>query len=265
MGQGWVPAFMAGKKCLGELGMARCLYHHVSGTGHSRTRPAYPFDNITAPVDNAGTQSRSFAQPIAVGSFTRHQRADRCALHRSVVRFDVGTALGCLLVNLQLVRALQPWSSNVGKRLVKTPKTYVRDSGLVHSLLGLASIDSLLAHPVAGASWEGFVIEQLIAAVPDATASFYRTTHGAEADLVLEFRNGDTWIVEIKRSSAPTVSKGFYSAAIDLGATRKWVVAPVAESYPMRDGIEVHNPLTAASMTLAYLCQNDCFLLRHSR
>ena len=153
-----------------------------------------------------------------------------------------------LLCDLMLVRRLAAWHGNVGKRLVRAPKIYVRDSGLAHSLLGLASIDSLLAHPVAGASWEGFVIEQLIAAVPDATASFYRTTHGAEADLVLEFRNGDTWIVEIKRSSAPTVSKGFYSAAIDLGATRKWVVAPVAESYPMRDGIEVHNPLTAASM-----------------
>ena len=91
----------------------------------------------------------------------------------------------------------------MGKRLVRAPKVYVRDSGIVHALLGLTSLESVLGHPVAGASWEGFVIEQLLAAVPDAEASFYRTSHGAEADLVLGFRNGETWIVEIKRALAP--------------------------------------------------------------
>lgn len=153
-----------------------------------------------------------------------------------------------LLCDLMLVRRLPAWSGNVGKRLVRSPKVYVRDSGLVHALLGLQTLDHVLGHPVAGSSWEGFVIEQLLAAAPQAQASFYRTSHGAEADLVLQLRNGQTWVVEVKRSSAPTVSKGFYLAAADVGATRKLLVAPVAEAYPMREGIEVMNPLTAAHL-----------------
>lgn len=153
-----------------------------------------------------------------------------------------------LLADLMLVRRLPAWHGNVGKRLVRAAKVYVRDSGITHALLGLASLESVLAHPVAGTSWEGFVIEQLIAAAPDAEASFYRTSHGAEADLVLAFRSGATWVVEIKRSSAPAVSKGFHLAAKDVGATKKLLVAPVANSYPMRDGIEVMNPLAAARL-----------------
>lgn len=156
-----------------------------------------------------------------------------------------------LLCDLMLVRRLPAWHGNVGKRLVRAPKVYVRDSGIVHALLGLPDMESVLAHPVAGASWEGFVIEQLIAAATRAEASFYRTAHGAEADLVLDFRDGDTWVVEIKRASAPTVSKGFHLAADDVGATRKLLIAPVAESYPMRDGIEAMNPLAAARLASA--------------
>jgi predicted AAA+ superfamily ATPase len=151
-----------------------------------------------------------------------------------------------LLCDLMLVRRLPAWSGNVGKRLIRSPKVYVRDSGLVHALLGLPTLDAVLSHPVAGSSWEGFVIEHLINAAPTAQASFYRTSNGAEVDLVLEFRNSQTWIVEIKRSSAPTVSKGFYVAASDLGSARKLLVAPVEQAYPMKDGIEVMNPLTAA-------------------
>ena len=153
-----------------------------------------------------------------------------------------------LLCDLMLVRRLPAWSGNVGKRLVRSPKVYVRDSGLVHALLGLQTLDDVLGHPVAGSSWEGFVIEQLLAAAPQAQASFYRTSHGAEAALVLQLRNGQTWVVEVKRSSAPTVSKGFYLAAADVGATRKLLVAPVPEAYPMRDGVEVMNPLAAACL-----------------
>jgi predicted AAA+ superfamily ATPase len=150
-----------------------------------------------------------------------------------------------LLCDLMLVRRLPAWNGNVGKRLVRAPKVYVRDSGIVHALLGLTGVESVLAHPVAGASWEGFVIEQLLAAAVDAEASFYRTAHGAEADLVLCFRDGETWVVEIQRASAPTVSKGFHLAAADVGATKKLLVAPVAAPYPMRDGIEAMDPLTA--------------------
>ncbi|WP_114968472.1 ATP-binding protein [Rhodoferax ferrireducens] len=153
-----------------------------------------------------------------------------------------------ILCDLMLVRRLPAWHGNAGKRLVRAPKVYVRDSGIAHALLGLASLESVLSHPVAGASWEGFVIEQLLAAAPQAEASFYRTAHGAEADLVLNLRHGETWVIEIKRSSAPTVSKGFHLAAADVGATRKLLVAPVGASYPMRDGLEVMNPLTAVAL-----------------
>lgn len=151
-----------------------------------------------------------------------------------------------LLCDLMLVRRLPAWSGNVGKRLIRSPKVYVRDSGLVHALLGLATLDAVLSHPVAGSSWEGFVVEQLINAAPTAQASFYRTSNGAEVDLVLEFRSGQTWVVEIKRSSAPTVSKGFYTATEDVGAVRKLLVAPVEQPYPMKDAVEVMNPLMAA-------------------
>ena len=156
-----------------------------------------------------------------------------------------------LLCDLMLVRRLPAWHGSVGKRLVRAPKVYVRDSGVVHALLGLANLEAVLAHPVAGASWEGFVIEQLIAAAPQAEASFYRTSHGAEADLVLSFRGGETWVVEVKRSSAPTVSRGFHLAATDVGATRKLLAAPVSAPYPMRDGIEAMGPLAAALMLAA--------------
>lgn len=151
-----------------------------------------------------------------------------------------------LLCDLMLVRRLPAWHGNVGKRLVRAPKVYVRDSGLVHALLGLSNLESVLAHPVAGASWEGFVVEQLLAAAPHAEASFYRTSHGAEADLVLQFPGGAAWVVEIKRSSAPTVSRGFHLAADDVAAVRKLLVAPVTAGYPMREGIEVMNPVEAA-------------------
>jgi predicted AAA+ superfamily ATPase len=150
-----------------------------------------------------------------------------------------------LLCDLMLVRRLPAWSGNVGKRLIRAPKVYVRDSGLVHALLGLQNLDAVLSHPTAGSSWEGFVLEQLVNAAPHAQASFYRTSNGAEVDLVLEFRSGQTWVIEIKRSTAPTVSKGFYLAATDLRATRKLLVAPVEQPYPMQEGIEVMNLLVA--------------------
>ena len=150
-----------------------------------------------------------------------------------------------LLCDLMLVRRLPAWHGNVGKRLIRSPKVYVRDSGLVHALLGLSNLDAVLGHPIAGSSWEGFVMEQLMNAAPQAQASFYRTSNGAEVDLVLTFRNQQTWVIEIKRSSAPTVSRGFYQAATDLGAVRKLLVAPVAQPYPLKDGIEVVDVMTA--------------------
>jgi predicted AAA+ superfamily ATPase len=156
-----------------------------------------------------------------------------------------------LLCDLMLVRRLPAWSGNVGKRLVRAPKVYVRDSGLVHALLGLRDLGSVLAHPVAGASWEGWVLEQLLAAAPAATASFYRTSHGAEADLVLNYPSGQTCVIEIKRSSAPTLSRGFHQAALDVQAQHRWLVAPVERSYNTKDGVQVMSPLQAVAALLA--------------
>lgn len=144
-----------------------------------------------------------------------------------------------LLVDLLLVRKLQPWFSNAGKRLVKSPKVYVRDSGLVHHLLGVGTLDGLLGHPVAGPSWEGFVVENILAAAPDTLRPYYyRSSGGAEIDLVLEHADGTLWAIEIKRSSAPAVTKGFYVACEDLQPQRKIVVHGGAESFPLPHGVE---------------------------
>ena len=143
-----------------------------------------------------------------------------------------------LLVDLLLVRRLPPWSGNVGKRLTKSPKVYVRDSGLVHALLGLETLEDVLGHPVAGASWEGMVVEGALAAAGDAPASFYRTSAGAEVDLVFEGRHGRRYVVEIKRSSAPTVTRGFRNGCEDVGASEAIVAYPGRERFPLAEGIE---------------------------
>jgi len=130
-----------------------------------------------------------------------------------------------LLCDLLLVRRLQPWARQSSKRLVKAPKVYVRDSGLVHALLGLATQGDLLSHTVAGGSWEGWVIENLLACAPPTTQfSYYRTAVGAEIDLLLELPGGALWAVEIKRSSAPSISKGYHIACDDLGGQCSWTV-----------------------------------------
>ncbi|MCL5735066.1 MAG: ATP-binding protein [Actinobacteria bacterium] len=145
-----------------------------------------------------------------------------------------------LLVDLLLVRRLPPWHANVGKRLVKSPKVYVRDSGLVHALLAIGDKETLLSHPVVGASWEGFVVEQLLAVAPEGVEGyFYRTSGGAEIDLLLSFPGGDLWAVEIKRSLSPRPERGFHSACADLRPARRFVVYAGEESYPLGDGIQV--------------------------
>jgi len=143
-----------------------------------------------------------------------------------------------LLEDLLLVRTLRPWWVNVGKRLVKAPKVYIRDSGLTHALLGLGTLDDLLGHPVAGASWEGFVIENLLSCLSTlASAWFYRTAAGAEVDLVIEHGLRLT-AIEIKRSTAPQVSKGFYIGCDDIGATARFVVYPGNERFPLGKNTE---------------------------
>lgn len=144
-----------------------------------------------------------------------------------------------LMVDLLLVRRLQPWTSNLGRRLVKAPKTYVRDSGICHALLGIESLHDLLGHPVVGGSWEGFVIENILGALPsNATYGYYRTTGGAEVDLVVDTGAGELWAIEIKRGTVPSVSKGFYSACEDLRPTRRLVVYGGEGRFPLGGKIE---------------------------
>lgn len=144
-----------------------------------------------------------------------------------------------LFADLMLLRRLPPLHANVGKRLVKSPKTYVRDSGLVHSLLGISSLEELAGHPVIGESWEGFVIETLLGQLPWPTqASFYRTVTGAEIDLVLDFPGGERWAIEIKRSLSAKVSRGFHMALADIAPSRAFVVHAGDDRYPLSKAVE---------------------------
>jgi hypothetical protein len=139
-----------------------------------------------------------------------------------------------LLEDLLLVRTLRPWFSNIGKRLVKTPKVYIRDSGIMHALLGLSVLDDVLGHPSAGASWEGFVVENLLAVLPDDAAPwFYRTAAGAEIDLVIEQGTRKRIAIEIKRSTAPAPGKGFHHGCEDIKATHRFIIYPGQERFPL--------------------------------
>ena len=144
-----------------------------------------------------------------------------------------------LLADLLLVRRLPPFHANVRKRLAKSPKVYVRDSGIVHALLRLDDPESVLGHPIAGASWEGFVVETLLRAAPERTqASFYRTASGVEIDLVLELPGARVWAIEIKRGLAPAVSRGFRVALDDVQPDRAFIVHGGEERYPKGSGVE---------------------------
>jgi hypothetical protein len=145
-----------------------------------------------------------------------------------------------LLEDLLLVRQLRPWTANIGKRLVKTPKVYVRDSGIVHALLQISNQDELLGHPVAGASWEGFIIESLLSELRDWTGcGFYRTAAGAEIDIFIELGTRKRIAIEVKRSLTPRPGKGFLQATKDLKATHRIFVYPGKESYPIGDQVQV--------------------------
>jgi predicted AAA+ superfamily ATPase len=139
-----------------------------------------------------------------------------------------------ILGDLLLLRSLRPWSGNIGKRLVKTPKTYVRDNGLCHALLNIGSLDELLGHPVVGTSWEGFVIENLLSVAPRrVTPWFYRTHAGAEIDLVLEVTPQQRIAIEIKRTLTPKLTKSFTAACADLEPTERYFVHAGEEPYPL--------------------------------
>jgi uncharacterized protein len=143
-----------------------------------------------------------------------------------------------LMTDLLLVRRLKPWTINIGKRLVRSPKIYVRDSGITHALLNITTSNDLLGHPVVGGSWEGFVIENILSVIPARVQPYYyRTPGGAEIDLILEFSGKEKWAIEIKRSSAPALSKGFHIACEDVKPERKYVVYAGKDRFSIGEGV----------------------------
>ena len=144
------------------------------------------------------------------------------------------------LADLLLIRRLPPLAVNVRKRLVKAPRIYLRDSGLLHALLGLGSFDALAGHPVVGPSFEGFAIENLVAAAPDLTrTSFFRTAGGAEMDLVLDLPGGERWTVEVKWARSPKTTRGFHFAREVLEPHRSFLLGAGDDRYPIGAGVEV--------------------------
>lgn len=145
-----------------------------------------------------------------------------------------------ILVDLLLLKRLEPWHANVKKRLVKSPRFYIRDSGLTHRLLGIDNHDALLSNPVLGKSWEGFVIENIHSVLPSrAQTWYYRTAAGAEIDLVIKLSSSETWAIEIKHGVAPRLSKHFHQTCEDLGANRKFVVYGGEDEFAVGEGVTV--------------------------
>lgn len=158
-----------------------------------------------------------------------------------------------LFVDLFLVRRLEPWHANLSKRLVKSPKIYLRDSGLLHQLLGIRDMEGLHGHPRMGASWEGFVIENILAQLPQGVrASFFRSLVGAEIDLLLELPGHQRpWAVEIKRGKSPRLERGFHHAREDVNPERCLVVCGADEPFSMGNGIEAVGLATALAILTA--------------
>ena len=145
-----------------------------------------------------------------------------------------------LMVDLLLVRRLPPLHKNIGKRLIKSPKVYVRDSGLVHALLGVGDFEVLMGHPSIGMSWEGFVIENILNTIESSnnTAYFYKTSSNNEIDLVLQKPDGKLWSIEVKRTFSPKFTKGFRLASNDIESARNFIVYPGQERFPLSENTE---------------------------
>ncbi|SDD57187.1 hypothetical protein SAMN04488104_103825 [Algoriphagus faecimaris] len=145
-----------------------------------------------------------------------------------------------ILQDFFMIRQLQPWAGNTKKRLVKSPKIYIRDSGLLHNLLRIHNFEQLFGHPILGASWEGFVAENILNSISNQwTASFYRSSNQTEIDLILEKGHREVWAIEIKRSIAPSISSGFHKACEDIAATRKFVIYSGTERFQIKGMTEV--------------------------
>ena len=146
-----------------------------------------------------------------------------------------------ILTDFYMVRQLQPWAGNTKKRLVKSPKVYLRDSGILHTLLEIEGFDDLLSHPSNGASWEGYSMENILAAMPRHRPSFVRTSNGAEIDLVMEYGTSRE-VFEFKLSKSPKPSRGFHELVKEIGPEKSWIVAPVDEPYEYAANIMVASP-----------------------
>ena len=169
-----------------------------------------------------------------------NMNAAKLAASLEVSNVSVGRYID-LLVDLLLVRRLPPYTKNIKKRLVKSPQVYVRDSGIAHALLNIGTYNDLLGHPVVGKSWEGFVIENIMAVLPrGAEAFYYRTSGGAEIDLVIESGGSprETWAIEIKRSSSASLKRGFHEACDDIIPTRKFVIHAGADTFLLKGDIQ---------------------------
>jgi len=206
-------------------------------------------DFITSYIERYLPQLGAEASPQQLRRFCRmlaHQHGGTLNLSK------IGSSLGIdaktvrryidLLEGLYLLRSLPAWSRNVGKRLVKAPKVYWRDTGLLHSLAELPSVEHVLGHPLCGDSWEGYCIEQILSLLPRGTQfSHYRTHAGAEVDLVLETSGGDVTAIEIKRTLSPKLSPGFIESMKTLGASRGCYLIPAGDSFPLSASVQAQS------------------------
>jgi predicted AAA+ superfamily ATPase len=192
---------------------------------------------------------------IRVPSVTLRQFWQMCAhLHGDLWNHEkVASSIGVtgktirhylnILEQAFMIRRLPGLRASVKKRIVKTPRVYLRDTGVLHRLLRINSLDELAGHPVRGNSWEGYVLEQIAAAIPDAELFFYRTSAGAEIDLVIR-KGNKTVAVEMKATSTPKLARGFWSAREDVKPDFTWIAAHVKEPYPIEKSIVVAPPFT---------------------
>lgn len=184
--------------------------------------------------------------------FLAHRQGDECNVSTIAKDLDMNrrTVRSCMdkLFGFLVARDLSPYYGNFNKRLVKTPRFYYRDSGLLHHLLGIKTADALNSHPIQGKSWEGFVIENIIRQTDsDMQASFYRTQDGAEIDLIIEHAEAGLWAIEIKKSAKPALTRGFHSACETLKPRRRFVIHKNTVSWKNKDGVEF--------MTLPDMCR----------
>jgi uncharacterized protein len=193
-----------------------------------------PQIGFNIPANSLGRLWRMLAH-VSGQTLNSAKLADSLGVSANTVRHYID-----LLEQTFVLRTLPPFAGNLKKRLVKSPKVYIRDSGLLHALLEIETFDNLFANPAYGASFEGYVVENIVSALPDWRASFYRTSNGAELDLVLE-KGQQRVAVEVKAATAPKPSRGFWQAIEDIQSTANYVVGQVSEAYPLAANVEALN------------------------